>query len=246
MNDLTVKCIEWIKQYFNENGGKQAVVGVSGGKDSTVVVALCVEALGKECVAGVMMPNGEQKDIRDSERVCDLLGIKSCKLNINSMYKSTLWQLKNNAGFEPTPQTEINIAPRLRMTMLYAFAQSLPSARVANTSNFDEGLVGYATLWGDSVGDFAPLKNLHVSQVIEMGLDLGLPEDLVKKAPSDGLTGKTDEEALGFSYADVESMYLKYTDHNRNFTARERKAFERMKMMHWKRSMICGIPSFEP
>lgn len=246
MNELTVKCVDWIKDYFKSTGGINAVVGISGGKDSTVVAALCVEAVGRDFVSGVMMPNGEQKDIRDSERVCDFLGIKSCRLNINSMYRSTLWQLRNNAGFEPTPQTEINIAPRLRMTMLYAFAQSLPSARVANTSNFDEGLVGYSTLWGDSVGDFAPLKNLHVSQVIEMGLDLGLPEELVKKAPSDGLTGKTDEEALGFSYTDVESMYLKYTDHNRNFTERERKAFERMEMMRWKRSMVCGIPSFEP
>lgn len=246
MNEITEKCIDWIRGYFNDSHGENAVVGISGGKDSTVVAALCVEALGKEHVAGVMLPNGEQKDISDSKRVCGILGIRNCILNVGQMYDNALWQLRNNAGFETTPQAEINIAPRLRMMLLYAFAQSLPNARVANTSNFDESLMGYSTLWGDSVGDFAPLKNLHVSQVVEMGLDLGLPEDLVKKAPSDGLTGKTDEEALGFSYADVESMWKKLTDYRRDdFTEKEKRACERWEKMKWKGSMVCGIPSFE-
>lgn len=247
MNNVTEKCINWMRGYFNNSHGDNAVVGISGGKDSTVVAALCVEALGRDFVYGVMMPNGEQKDIRDSERVCDFLGIKSCRMNIDSMYRSTLWQLRNNAGLETTQQAEINIAPRLRMMMLYAFAQSLPNARVANTSNLDESLMGYSTLWGDSVGDFAPLKNLHVSQIVEMGLDLGLPEDLVRKVPSDGLTGSTDEEALGFSYSDVESMWMKLANHRRDdFTKKERKACERWEAMWWKGSMVCRIPAFSP
>lgn len=241
MKRITEKCLAWTREYFSNNDCN-AIVGVSGGKDSTVVAALCARALGNSRVIGVMMPNNGQNDIADSERVCNILGISNMKIDIAGIYGSfanTLW----NMGLVLSRQTKVNLAPRIRMTMLYAIAQSM-NGRVANTSNLDEALVGYATLWGDSVGDFAPLANLHVSQVVEIGLDLGLPEDLVLKTPSDGLTGMTDEEALGFSYKDVENAYEKRIAEVKDFTEREKNAILRMDGMCWKRRMVAGIPSF--
>ncbi len=248
MSDIADKCIGWIRDYFNETHGNNAVIGISGGKDSTVVAGLCVKALGKDRVIGVLMPNGVQNDIDDSHKVCDFLGIRKYIVDISGAYNALLNGVFNASDDikEVSEQTRINIAPRLRMTTLYAIAQSV-NGRVVNTSNFDEGLMGYATLWGDSVGDLAPLKNLHVSQIVQIGLELGLPEHLVKKAPSDGLTGKTDEDALGFSYADVESMWNKLTDYRRSdFTEKEKMACERWEAMRWKGSMVSGVPEFDP
>ena len=242
------KCIDWIRSYFDETHGENAVVGISGGKDSTVVAALCAKALGKDRVIGVLMPNGIQSDIDDSHKVCDFLGIRKYVVDISGAYSAIANGVFNSSDeiSEVSEQARINIAPRLRMTTLYAVAQCV-NGRVANTSNFDESLMGYSTLWGDSVGDFAPLVNLHVSGVIDMGHRLGLPEWMVKKAPSDGLTGKTDEDSLGFSYKVVESMFDKLTDHRRSeFTEKEKKACERWEKMRWKRSMVCGMPSFDP
>lgn len=207
MNEITEKCIEWIENYFDVTKGVNAVIGISGGKDSTVVAALCKEAIGAKRVYGVMMPNGIQKDISDSKRVIDFLGINELSVNIQGTYNALRQGIStagNGVGVL-SEQTLINLAPRIRMTTLYGIAQSL-NGRVANTSNYDELYVGYGTLWGDTIGDFAPLCNLHVSQVINIGTDLGLPEDLVCKAPADGLTGKTDEEQMGFSYCDVENV----------------------------------------
>jgi len=196
--------VQWIKDWFEENGpGCNAVLGVSGGKDSSVVAALCAEALGKDRVIGVTMPNGVQKDISDSMKLINHLGIRFCNVNIGDTYETLLAALKEQLATldkEVSQQTIINLPPRLRMSTLYAVSQSM-NGRVANTCNLSEDWVGYSTRYGDAAGDFAPLGGLTVQEVLAVGMELGLPEDLVHKTPSDGLCGKTDEDNLGFSYA---------------------------------------------
>ena len=190
-------CIEWIRKFFEENGpGCNAVVGISGGKDSSIVAALCVEALGKERVIGVLMPNGVQADIDMAQLLVNHLGIKHYVINV----KDAVDGVKNSLPFEASAQTLTNIPPRIRMTTLYAVAQS-HNGRVANTCNLSEDWVGYSTRYGDSVGDFSPLSHLTVTEVKAIGKQLGLPIELVEKVPSDGLSGKTDEDNLGFTYA---------------------------------------------
>lgn len=207
------ECIKWIKEWFNENGKDCcAVIGISGGKDSTVAAALCVEALGKDRVIGVLLPNGIQSDINDAERVCEFLQIKYTKLNLMYVCEEIKSSIKraNNAGFvpiNPTPQAEINLPPRIRMSMLYYVSQCL-NGRVVNTCNLSEDYVGYSTRWGDSVGDFSPLANFTSEEVVAIGDLLGLPHDLTHKTPSDGLCGKTDEDNLGFTY-DILNKYIR-------------------------------------
>ena len=200
--------VEWIRQWFEENGpGCNAVIGISGGKDSSVVAGLCVEALGKDRVIGVTMPNGVQPDIDDSMRLINHLGIRHCCVNIGetsaALTKAVSEQLAT-LGAEVSSQTTINMPPRLRMTTLYAVSQSM-NGRVANTCNLSEDWVGYSTRYGDAAGDFAPLGGLTVHEVLEIGMELGLPKDLVMKTPSDGLCGKSDEDNLGFTYATLDN-----------------------------------------
>lgn len=192
-------CVEWIRRFFEENGNNcNAVLGISGGKDSSVVAALCAEALGKDRVIGVLMPNGEQADIEDSYKLVKHLGIKYYVVNIAESYNGLVDAFP--AELEMSNQTKINMAPRLRMAAVYAVSQSC-NGRVANTCNLSEDWVGYSTRYGDAAGDFSPLCCLTVGEVIEIGKALGLPHYLVEKTPSDGLCGKTDEDNLGFSYA---------------------------------------------
>ena len=193
--------VQWIRDWFEENGkGCNAVIGISGGKDSSVVAGLCVEALGKDRVIGVTMPNGVQPDIDDSVRLINHLGIKRYNVNIGAAFDALMAEVEASLEREASDQTRINMAPRLRMTALYAVSQS-NNGRVANTCNLSEDWVGYSTRYGDAAGDFAPLGGLTVQEVIAVGLELGLPVQLVKKTPSDGLCGKTDEDNLGFTYA---------------------------------------------
>ena len=197
---VTAEVIQWIKNWFEENGkGCNAVLGISGGKDSSIVAALCVEALGKDKVYGILMPNGVQADINDSLALVNHLGIKYYICNIKDAYDSTVKSLIES-GVEISEQTKINLAPRLRMTTVYAFSQSL-NGRVANTCNLSEDWVGYSTRYGDAAGDFSPLAGLTVQEVKKIGKYLGLPIDLVDKTPSDGLCGSSDEDKLGFTYA---------------------------------------------
>ncbi len=192
------QCVAWIRDFFEKNGPDcNAVVGISGGKDSSVVAALCVEALGKERVIGVLMPCGEQADIHMAKKLVDFLGIKSYEVNIADAVNGVLDNIKD---VEITTQARTNLPPRIRMTTLYAVSQSV-NGRVANTCNLSEDWVGYSTRYGDSVGDFSPLSRLTVTEVKAIGRELGLPLDLVDKVPIDGLCGKTDEENLGFTYA---------------------------------------------
>ena len=192
--------VEWIINWFEENGkGCNAVVGISGGKDSSVVAALCAKALGKDRVIGVLMPNGKQSDIHDSEELVAYLGIPFYVCNIKKAVDGVLESLQNS-GVEASRQTVVNLPPRIRMSTLYALSQSM-NGRVANTCNLSEDWVGYSTRYGDAAGDFAPLGKLTVQEVKAIGFHLGLPRNLVEKVPSDGLTDRTDEDNLGFTYA---------------------------------------------
>ena len=192
-------CVAWIRDFFAKNGPDcNAVVGISGGKDSSVVAALCAEALGRDRVIGVLMPCGEQHDIDCAYALVNHLGIRHYVVNVADAVNSVLASLP--AALALTEQTRNNIAPRIRMTTLYALSQSC-NGRVANTCNLSEDWVGYSTRYGDAAGDFSPLAQLTVAEVKEIGYALGLPRALVDKTPIDGLCGKTDEDNLGFSYA---------------------------------------------
>ena len=194
------ECVEWIRDFFENNGkGCNAVVGISGGKDSSIVAALCVEALGQDRVIGVLMPNGEQADIDMAKLLVEHLGIRHYIINIKEAFDGIV----NAMPFELSEQSRVNLAPRIRMSTLYAVSQS-HNGRVANTCNLSEDWVGYATRYGDSVGDFSPCSHLTVDEVKQIGRLLGLPDALIDKAPSDGLCGKTDEDNLGFTYAELD------------------------------------------
>ncbi|MBR2321119.1 MAG: NAD(+) synthase [Clostridia bacterium] len=196
----TKDAVQWIRDWFEQNGkGCNAVIGISGGKDSSVVAALCAEALGKDRVIGVLMPNGEQPDIDCSKQLVEYLGIPYYVCNIKKAVDGVLQALEES-GVEITRQTRVNLPPRIRMSTLYALSQS-NNGRVANTCNLSEDWVGYSTRYGDAAGDFAPLGKLTVQEVKAIGFHLGLPKNLVEKVPSDGLTDRTDEDNLGFTYA---------------------------------------------
>ena len=192
--------IAWLQDWFEKNGkGCNAVIGISGGKDSSVTAALCVAALGKDRVIGVLMPNGIQADIDDAKHVVEHLGIKHFIVNIKDAYEGAVNALFFS-GIQFSEQARVNLPPRIRMSTLYAVSQSM-NGRVINTCNLSEDWVGYSTRYGDSVGDVCPLGKLTVTEVKELGTALGLPDSLVHKVPSDGLCGKTDEDNLGFTYA---------------------------------------------
>ena len=202
--------IVWIRAWFEKNGRDcNAVIGISGGKDSSVCAALCVEALGRDRVIGVLMPNGTQSDIADSRQLIEHLGIRSVTLNIAGAVDAIHTQLRA-ARIAATAQTEINLPPRVRMSVLYAVSQSM-NGRVINTCNLSEDWVGYSTRYGDSAGDVSLLGKLTVQEVKALGREMGLPENLVEKTPSDGLCGSSDEQKLGFSYA-VLDRYIREGD----------------------------------
>lgn len=194
------ECVRWIRDFFEENGkGCNAVVGISGGKDSSIVAALCVRALGKDRVIGVLMPCGEQADIDMAKLLVKTLDIKYYIVNI----KDAVDGIKKNIPFELSEQSNINLPARIRMSTLYAVSQS-HNGRVANTCNLSEDWVGYSTRYGDAAGDFSPCSHLTVHEMKQIGRLLALPNELIDKVPTDGLCGKTDEEKLGFTYAELD------------------------------------------
>ena len=200
------ECVAWIKDFFENNGPDcNAVIGISGGKDSSVAAALCVEALGRDRVVGVLMPQGEQHDIDMAYMLVNHLGIKHYEINVKEAIDSVLNAFPQD--FPVSNQSKVNLPPRIRMSVLYAVSQSL-NGRVVNTCNLSEDWVGYSTRYGDAAGDFSPMANLTVTEVKEVGRVLGLPEELVEKVPIDGLCGKTDEENLGFTYAELD-VYIR-------------------------------------
>ena len=233
---VTADCVEWIRDFFEKNGKDcNAVIGISGGKDSSVAAALCVEALGKDRVIGVLMPSGDQFDIKFSYDLVNHLGIKHYVVNIGE----TVRALKAAVPFELSVQAVTNLPPRIRMSTLYAVSQS-NNGRVVNTCNLSEDWVGYSTRYGDAAGDFSPMSNLTVAEVKEIGRYLGLPSHLVDKPPIDGLCGKTDEDNLGFTYA-VLDEYIR-TGH---IDDPETKA--RIDSMHERNKFKLELmPSFKP
>lgn len=203
----TEEIVAWIRDFFEKNGkGCNAVIGISGGKDSSVTAALCAAALGRERVIGVLMPNGEQADIDMAKLLTEHLGIRSIEVNIADTFTAAVNSIKSGVcrggmeRMEISDQTIVNLPPRIRMAVVYAVSQS-NNGRVANTCNLSEDWVGYSTRYGDAAGDFSPLARLTVGEVKAIGRELGLPDVLVDKVPSDGLCGKTDEDNLGFTYA---------------------------------------------
>lgn len=204
---MTINCVRWIQNFFEKNGkGCNAIVGISGGKDSSVVAALCVAALGKDRVIGVLMPDGEQTDIADSRTLVMHLGIRSVEINIHDAVEAVRKGVSLKLC-DWSEQSEINLPARIRMATLYAVSQTM-HGRVANTCNLSEDVIGYATRYGDSAGDFSPLGNMFTDEVVAVGEYLGLPQELTRKAPADGLCGKTDEDYLGFTY-DALNQYLR-------------------------------------
>lgn len=200
------QCVEWIRKFFEENGkGCNAVLGISGGKDSSVAAALCVEALGKDRVIGVLMPQGVQHDIDAAYLLVNHLGIKHYEINIKDAVEGILGAFPEDLPL--SEQSRVNLPPRIRMSTLYAVSQSV-NGRVVNTCNLSEDWVGYSTRYGDAAGDFSPMCNLTVTEIKEIGHLLGLPYELVEKTPIDGLCGKTDEENLGFTYAELD-VYIR-------------------------------------
>lgn len=198
--------VKWIRDWFDENGkGCNAIIGISGGIDSSVVAALCVEALGKDRVFGVKLPCGEQHDIAFAVQLIDHLGINHCTANILNAVNAVKNEFPENIKI--SDQTETNLPPRIRMATLYAISQSM-NGRVVNTCNLSEDWIGYSTRYGDAAGDFSPLANITKTEVKEIGRALGLPAELVNKIPADGLCGKSDEENFGFTY-DVLDTYIR-------------------------------------
>lgn len=235
-----------IRTWFKENGdGCNAIIGISGGKDSSVVAALCVEALGVDRVIGVLMPNGEQSDIEYSEMLVRHLGIKSLTVNIEQAVSGVISSIRNGmvdshtVEFDLSEQTLINLPARIRMSTLYAVSQS-NNGRVLNTCNLSEDWVGYATRYGDAAGDYSPLSQLTTEEVIAIGDLCGLPTELTHKTPTDGLCGKTDEDNLGFTY-EVLNKYI------RTGICEDEAVKEKIDSMHKKNLFKLDVmPSFTP
>ena len=203
--------ISWIREYYAGNPTGKAVIGISGGKDSTVAAGLLTEALGVDRVIFVLMPNGQQADISDSYQVLDFLKVPESNrrcINIGPMYQAALEALGYRPGDSISSVVTTNLPSRLRMSILYAIAAEYPGARVVNTCNRSEDYVGYSTKFGDAAGDFSPLGELTVREVLEIGDDIGMPENLVHKAPSDGMSNSTDEDRLGFTYRELDDFLL--------------------------------------
>jgi NAD+ synthase len=237
VNDIT----EWIKDYFEKNGkGCKAVLGISGGKDSCITAALLARALGKERVVGVLMPDGVQPDISDSEAVVEFLGIEHKVVNIGETV-AALKKALEDAGSAVTKDTKINIPPRVRMTTLYAVAQGLEcGGRVINTCNKSEDYIGYSTKFGDAAGDMSILAGFTVEEVLQIGEYLGLPEHLVHKTPSDGLSGMSDEDKIGFTYKVLD----RYIATGECEDEEIRKKIDRMHVMNLHKLEL--MPHFEP
>ena len=237
MKTLTRNVVNWTKTILEKNHQTKVVIGISGGKDSSVVAAICAKAIGPENVIGVMMPCGIQKDIADSQSLIAHLGIKSTTVNIGNAFNDLCNAI--NLGVELSYDTMTNLPARLRMSTLYAVAQTV-GGFVANTCNLSEDTVGYATLYGDNAGSFAVISKLTTEEVMEIGDDLGLPFELVHKVPIDGLQPKTDEDKLGFTYHEVNELIRKGI---------KGPHFEKIMDMYRKNKFkldIVRIPYFDP
>jgi NAD+ synthase len=238
--------VNWIREWFSKNGNNEtiAVLGISGGKDSTICAALLAEALGPDRVLGVLMPNNVQSDINDSKAVVEHLGIKSVIVNIGTTYNALTSEIEEkleNVGLsnELTAQYKTNTPSRLRMVTLYGVGAIIGNTRVCNTGNLSEAMIGYTTLYGDFAGDFALINKLTKSEVVQIGDELDLPSYLVHKAPGDGMSGKTDEDNIGFTYDELDA-YIRNGVKGPKFELIDKK----VKSMAFKRKVL-NLPSFD-
>lgn len=244
MKEVYEGIVSFLKNYQERTHVKGYVLGISGGKDSTVVAKLLADSIGKENVLGVLMPNGEQKDINDSIRICEFLNIQYLRVDIESTFLTLLNSIERtilkdsiNVGIPNLTSNGVkiiisekaltNVAPRIRMTILYAIAQSV-GYRVAGTSNASELFIGWGTKWGDLASDINPISQLTCSEVISLGDYMGLPYDLIHKTPADGLTGKSDEENFGFTYKELDTLIVK--QRNLTCTGRIQCAFTKQEL----------------
>ncbi len=244
VQDCYKACVEWIRDWFSKNPGEKAtaVIGISGGKDSALTAKLLLDALGRDQVFGLLLPNGEQKDISDSQRLCDFLKINHATLNIQKAYQGLTEEIENilSPSNYSYANYKSNTPARLRMTSLYGIAALLGNAVVANTCNLSEDIMGYSTFYGDSAGSFSPLCKLTTDEVVALGDYAGLPKEIVHKAPSDGMCGMTDEENLGWTYHEVNELIRE----NKKGPHYE-KIIERWKKNKFKIDII-RLPCFDP
>lgn len=199
MKRIVEGLVQWIPEKMESIGARRAVLGISGGKDSTVMAGVLAKALGRENVYGLLMPADEKTDLSTGLEIANYLGINNEVLNIGPAIQSIEEGIEGT-GLALSQQAHINLPPRIRMSLLYAYAQSLKDGAVVNTSNLSEDWIGYVTVYGDSAGAFSPFGMLTASEVIQLGIDLGLPENYVRIPPADGLREEDDEEVFGFSY----------------------------------------------
>lgn len=241
---VTNQCIQWIKEWFASNGNDdtKAVIGISGGKDSALTGKLLVEALGKDRVVGVMLPNIVQQDLQDSQMVCKALGIKSLTVNIGNSYSGLTEVLKTVLPDDEYSYAnyKTNTPARIRMATLFGISAIIGNSFVANTCNLSEDVMGYSTFYGDSAGCFSPLCKLTTDEVIAMGDFLGMPKEIMHKAPSDGMCGKTDEDNLGWTYHEV-NEYIRENKKGPHYN----QIVERWKRNKYKVDII-QLPSFDP
>lgn len=207
--------VEWIKKVLSQSGAKGIIYGNSGGKDCTLVGALC--KLATDNVLGVIMPcqssqnYGSDRD--DALRAGKHFGIEQIEIDLTKTKEALVSALgeqleKDNAGETNLKMANVNVNPRLRMTTLYALGQAR-GYLVAGTGNLDEATLGYFTKWGDGAHDFNPIADLTVGEIYEHLRYLGAPSTIIEKAPSAGLyQGQTDEQETGIKYADVDK-YLR-------------------------------------
>ena len=232
VEQVTKDCIQWIKDWFEKNGpGCNAILGLSGGKDSTIVAKLCAEALGPDRVIGVALPENGQ-GINEADKIAEHLGIKFLVLPIGDICSSFDTAADNYIDW--SIQTKQNIPPRVRMTMLYAVSQTF-NGRVVGTCNASENYVGYMTRWGDQASDFEPIGNLTVTEVLQIGDYLGLPYEWVHKVPDDGLPHSSpDEEKFGFSYAELDKYLREGIEPEGKCNNSDESKIDKIKRMHTK------------
>jgi len=250
LNKMDIKKIKqdmvaWVKDYFKKTiPGASAVVGISGGKDSSITSSILKEALGRDKVVAVMMPDGVQSDIEDSKELAKAVDLKNITVNIGPVTEAFIKAVNEGLkeqGLEMSKDARINMPPRIRMAVLYAVAQSLEGGGlVANTCNLSEDYVGYATKFGDAAGDFSLFANLTVEDVLKLGDECSdVPQHLVHKTPSDGLSGMSDEDKIGFKYAELDK-YIKTGE----APAELKEKIERMHKANLHK--LEPMPKFEP